>query len=220
VLLGIKLKWKLTLVKTIAIIGFLTFVLMSVVFPFAGSRGGMFHSSAGIQPFVWAVSAAGLQVFIAWGERKRGWEQKRAEVMFGALLVTVAVGLTVFSLLNRVIGNQWNQSVWNESDHYHHLIAQELNELEAESTDLVMLNNPPGYYATTGRSAVVIPNGGITETLLAAERYDVLFLVLDKNHPPQLNDVYQQPEEYQQLTYLGTTAEIHFFRFNAGIIDD
>jgi hypothetical protein len=37
----------------------LTFVIMTVVFPFAGARGGFFHSGAALQPLFWALAPAG-----------------------------------------------------------------------------------------------------------------------------------------------------------------
>jgi hypothetical protein len=56
--------------------------------------------------------------------------------------------------------------------------------------------------------------------LVAAEKYEVDYLVLEKNHPPQLKAVYQNPEAYPQLTYLGTTAEIHFFSLKERVTDE
>ena len=56
----------------------LTFAAMTVAFPFAGARGGFFHSGAALQPVWWALAPLGLDRAIEWGSRKRGWDAAQA----------------------------------------------------------------------------------------------------------------------------------------------
>jgi hypothetical protein len=43
---------------------FAIFLVMTILFPFQGARGGFFHSGATLQPLFWALVPAGLMAFI------------------------------------------------------------------------------------------------------------------------------------------------------------
>jgi hypothetical protein len=66
---------------------------MSIVFPYAGVRGGFFHAVAPLQPLVWALAAIGLGEFVRWGAERRGWQTKQAWRFFaiGAILFSLAI---------------------------------------------------------------------------------------------------------------------------------
>jgi len=75
-----------------------------------------------------------------------------------------------------------------------------------------MVNNPPGYYAANGRKAAVVPSGGLASVLQAAEDYQISYLVLDENFPPQLQDYYLEPESRSGLMYKGSQAGIRIYQ--------
>jgi len=188
---------------------------MTVVFPFAGMRGGLFHSGAALQPVIWVLAARGFFSFINWGEKYRNWNCDKAQLVFGGSLIVLLAGLSIFVLFDRVIGTDVNLPVWNQSYIDNQKIGEKINKLDGDSSKLVMLNNPPGFYVATGRSAVVIPNGGVVELIAAAKKYGVSFLVLDSNHPEELADVYEAPELNENLIYLGSSGGIRFFKFRS-----
>lgn len=180
------------------------FGLMTVVFPFAGARGGMLHSGAAFQPLFWTAAMEGLQAFIGVGIRWLNWKQHRAEVGFGILAVVIAVVLTAIVAIQRFLPYPDDQSAWDTSWKAYSAVEQSLVELGAAASDPVLVNNPPGYYLASGRPAVVIPNGDLETLLAAAERYHARYLVLEENTVSDLRSLYNQPESRPGLHYLRT----------------
>jgi hypothetical protein len=78
-----------------------------------------------------------------------------------------------------------------------------------------MINNPPGLYVATDRSAVVIPNGGIDTLLRSAEESGAEVLILEVNHPDALDYLYSEPEKEDKLEYLQTFSDVHYFSFRS-----
>jgi len=173
-------------------------------------RGGFLHSGAAFQPLLWAMGSCGFQEVIVWGEKNRKWQQKKAGNIFGATLVILLMGITGFVFSERVIGKDLRNPTWNES----FLTAQQIN-LEAEelglANNLIMINNPPGYYAAVGKSAIVIPNGNVDVLLEAARRFGANAVILEENHPKNLDNLYLAPTSERRLAFLGSKNGIHYF---------
>ena len=210
---GIYSNRKDRLVRVAIFIWSMIFIVMSVVFPFAGMRGGFFHSGAAMQPMIWVLALKGFYNFINWGEINRNWKPDKAKIIFGGSLIILIAGLSIFTLFNRVIGTDLEQPIWNQSYEAHQAIGKKIEIFDEDHSRLIMLNNPPGFHVATGRSAIVIPNGGVADLLSAADKYDVSFLVLDTNHPKDLTDLYDNPTQEESLTYLGSENGIKYFQF-------
>jgi hypothetical protein len=188
----------------------LTFAIMTVVFPFAGARGGFFHSGAALQPLFWALAPVGLARFIDWGSRVRGWKKQQARLVFRGAVIVLVISLSTFIVGERVIG--WGRDVhpWDTSRQTYIYMEQKLQDLGAEPSDIVMVNNPPGYYLASGRQAIVIPNGDPKTLLAAAERYRACYVLLEKNHPRPLNHLYNNPRNVDGFQLLWSDGLIHF----------
>lgn len=182
--------------------------LMTVIFPFAGARGGFFHSGAALQPLYWALAPVGLQAFVEWGGRARGWKPKAWRVFAAATLAGVIM-LSVIVVNSRVLGADWRQPVWGASHEQYVRLGQALDAIGASSQDVVLVNNPPGFYLAAGKPAAAIPNGGPDILLAAAEKYNARFIILEGNHPPGLDDLYQQPASHPGMHYVETIAGAH-----------
>jgi hypothetical protein len=166
----------------------LLLAVMTVAFPFAGARGGVFHSGAALMPLLWALAPLGLGEAVAWGARRRGWQTGQAQRVFAVSSVVMAAALTVALYIPKVIGGQG----WGAGRRNYIEAARLLDTLDA-NPGVVAVNNPPGFYLASGLPAVVIPHGG-PETLRAVvEAFDVGWVVLDVNHPPGLADLYSSP---------------------------
>ena len=148
-----------------------TFGAMTIVFPFAGARGGLFHSCAALQPLFWAVTPVGLDVLVERGVRLRGWDAKRSRLVFGGAIVVFAILLSAFVVSQRVIGADPDAPVWGRTAAAYTCLEAELRSLGAAPDDTVMVKNPPGYFAANRRPALVIPDGGVEARLAAAKRY-------------------------------------------------
>ncbi len=187
--------------------------VMSFVFPYSGARGGFFHSGAALQPLLWASVPFGLDVFVNWGSSKRNWDKKLAGRVFGAGLVLLSVLLTGFLFSQRVIGGDLRSPVWQETWDRQLTYAYYLDEQGAQQDDIVMINNPAGLYAATGRAAIVTPDGGPDTAWLAAQRYGARYLVLEADHVDGLNALYENPGDVAGLRYLSAVEDAYIIEF-------
>jgi len=112
------------------------------------------------------------------------------------------VALSSFIYYGRVIKN----NSWNNADRSYVAVAAWVNQTDPEAT--VMINNPPGYRYQGGRLSVVVPNAKLSLVLEAAGKYGVDYLILDKNHPASLADLYANPTgqpEFKLVKQFGPT---------------
>lgn len=213
ILLGL---WKLRgnfIVRLGVFAWILTFAVMTILFPFSGARGGFFHSAAAIQPLFWAAAPIGLDQILHWGVEKRDWELKRARAMFGSAAVGLAMILSVYVITARVLDTPLNSDPWGKSEAIYHQLDDALNAAGIEQSEIGMINNPPGYFVATGRPAIVIPDGDVTISEAAAERYHASYLILEVNHPAGWEQTYQHPHDLPGWQYLMTVSGAHIFRF-------
>jgi hypothetical protein len=208
--------WKYRMSKLVRLgaIGWLgTFLAMTLVFPFAGARGGFFHSGAAVQPFLWSLVPAGLAVLVDWVGKLRGWEKTRqAKNVFSLSLVGMAVVVTFALGFQMVVGDRLENPTWNQSWAESARLAGVLDELGIPVGETILVNNPPGFYAASSRPAIVIPDGGPEMSIAAARRYGSSYLILEKNHPEGLNNLYADPETGSGFELLKTAEGVHFFR--------
>lgn len=186
--LGARRLWNHALVRLTMFYVLLLVVVMSFAFPFAGARGGFFHSSAAVMPVLWALVPVGLRQAIEWGVRRRGWSGTNAYVVFSRAMLVMALVLTAGLYVSKVV----SPPGWDSAMESHREIAARLRSL-TEEPGIVMVNDPPGFYLASGLSSVVIPDGDPQALFDAAFRYEVEWIVLDENHPEGLKGLYQQP---------------------------
>jgi hypothetical protein len=187
----------------------LVFILMTLVFPFAGSRGGFIHSAAGVQPFFWAMVPIGLDRFLGWGERKRGWSSDEARRVFQIGLVLIMVLLTSVIFYQRVLETQNGISAWQVEENHYFSIHEELVAKKILKPDsVVMVKNPPGWYFVTGLPAVVIPDADESTVRNISKRFNADILILEKDHVNGLNSLYDTSLSkigFVKIMEIGTT---------------
>ncbi len=204
--------WRLrgNVVVRIAVLAWVALLgVMSLLFPFSGARGGFFHAAAALQPIAWALAAVGLGYFVEWGEAKRGWKKTQAAHIFSIGILLLLAGLTAFVFNLRVIVN----SQWDASAESYAELGAELMGLGLPSEAIVMVNNPPGFSLASGHLAIVIPDGDVDVALVAARRYGADALLLEVNHPADLNWLYLQPRDLPGLSYIASLDGTHIFVF-------
>jgi len=204
--LGAHRLWKQPLVRLATIYLVLLLGVMSFIFPYAGSYGGFFHSSAALMPILFVLAPVGLDTAIAWGAKKRGWNLREAKVIFGAGAVALVGILTVGLVWTRVIGPAPREPRWAYSLRTYQEVGELLCQLE-ESPGVVAINNPPGFYLATSLESVVIPNGPIETLHQVVERYSVDWVVLDANRPVDLAALYNAPETAHWLELADTLQD-------------
>jgi hypothetical protein len=189
----------------------LTLAVMTIPFPFAGAWGGFFHSASAVQPLFWSLVPFGLEGFITWASKRRKWHDAQAWRVFSAAVILLVVALSVFIVCQRVVGADWRQPIWSESQRIYILLGDELAALGADSQEIVLVNNPPGFHLATGWAAIAIPDGDLTSLLSAARQFGAGYLILEANHPAGLDSLYQQPASQPGLHYISSVEGAHFF---------
>jgi hypothetical protein len=206
ILIGI---WQVrqTLQAKMAILGWTILILvMTLLFPFAGARGGFFHAGAAFQPFWWAVAPLGLERLIEL-LRKRELLNDLAYSVFRVALVGICLVLTGIIIWLRIIKPGWQP----EEDLYMQ-VEQFLNEQGASQQEIAIVRNPPGYFLISGRSTIVMPPGGPDAVLALADHYGATYFVLEPEGVLEnFQDLYDQFHEYPGFEYLGEVAGARIF---------
>lgn len=206
--------WRLRskrIVPLAAIAWAILYLVMSLLFPFPGVRGGFFHAGAVLQPLIWVLAAEGLNRVVGWGADRRGWDLAQAIGVFRAATLLFAAVLTLFVFSQRVLGPDPSAPAWDES--YQHYVALDsaLEDLGIAEGEVVMVNNPAGFALVSERSAIVVPNGDIQISLAAAQKFGAAYLLLELNHPQGMDGLYQSPESDELVEWVTTVEGSHIF---------
>lgn len=146
-------------------------LVMTLVFPYPGYRGGLFHSAAALVPWWAALGVVGLDASVDWAaKRLPHWQPDRAKVVFSLMLLSVALTLSL------VMGLQGQ--VPAAAPPLYTALAREL-----PPDARVMVNDPAALYYFTGLGGVVLPNASYTVIPEIAERYGVRYLLLEGVRP-------------------------------------
>lgn len=163
---------------------FVLYLTHSLVFTFPGWRGGFFHSSGVLLPFLFAAAMEGLDVVVGWvARRRRYWNMQQARKVFTVAIVMAAVALSLYAASNTL-------PAWQDADVAYREIGLWLGAHEVSPDIVVMVNNPPGFTYHTGLPSVVVPNGGVETLVAVVERYHVTHVVLDSNRSRGLAELY------------------------------
>lgn len=189
----------------------LILAIMSLVFPFAGARGGFFHSAAAVQTLFWAAVPAGLDSFVEWGRRRRSWKVEQARRFFQVGVISLALVLSIVILKRRVIGTEWGSPIWNETQTQYVDLGKVVGEAGMRHGEITMVNNPPGYYLATREPSIAIPDGGVSTLLAAGRKYGARYVLLESNHPDGLDGLYNDPKDRPGLNYLKSSDDAHLF---------
>jgi len=197
----------------LALLGWaLTLGAMTVVFPFAGARGGYLHSGAALQTAWWALAPLGLDRLLEWAAQRRAWDGRQAGKVFQAALVGMVVLVSALVVYQRVIGRVNGDPVWGRENAAYRTIGQYLAAQGASPQAMVIVANPPGFYLASGHPAIAVPYGGADVVLQLARRYGASYLVLEKSGiPAGLQPVYLHPDGQAGLRYLGEVEEARVY---------
>ena len=193
----------------IAVTGWLIlFAVMTIAFPFAGSRGSFFHAGAAFQPYWWVAAPIGLDVLIAWAQKHGRFTDRNAPYFLQGMLVLLAIFMTGYLVNFRVIS-----SGWAKDDFIYPAVEKMFIGHGIQPRDVVIVRNPPGYFIASGRSAIALPFGDESTILSVAKKYDARYLVLEKGGTfPSIQDLYDDPNSNPSFVYLGEVNEAKLYR--------
>jgi hypothetical protein len=183
------------------------FLVMTFIFPFAGARGSFFHAGAALQPLFWTLAPFGLEHAVAWARKKNRFTD-HAYVVFRIALIQIVVMLSAWVVWVRIV-----QTGWDEGESEYPAVERFLVEYGANPDESVIALSSPGYTMMTGRTAFAQPAGGVDALIQLAERYDIEYFVFqEQGAVDSLRGLYENPQSYKQLQYLGEVNEIRIFR--------
>jgi len=191
----------------IAVIGWsILFLVMTIIFPFAGARGSFFHAGAAFQPLWWAAAPVGLNVVVSIARRRRLFADNAFSV-FQGMLAILAVFMTYYLVNLRVLGE------WSTEDGVYPSVEQIFIDNGISPQVGVIVRNPPGYYISSGRPAIALPYGNESVILKVAERYGAGLLVLESSGTfESIQDLYDNPGDTEFFDYLGEVDEAKLYR--------
>jgi hypothetical protein len=202
-------------VQVAGLAGLLLLGAMTVIFPLAGARGGYFHSGAALQTVWWALAPVGLDRFISWAGRRRGWNTVQALPVFRVALVCLAAMLSGVIIYTRVLGGGGGQA-WGQENAAYQRIHMFLVSKGAGADSVVMVVNPPGFYLASGSRAIAVPDADVALVVAAARQYGAAYLILERaGMPSGVLPVYESPQGQDCLIYLGEVEEARVFSFEA-----
>ena len=131
-------------------------------------------------------------------------------MVFTLASIGLAVGLSWVVYSGRVIGADVNDPVWNQADGASAAIGRWLAD-RGENDPIVMVNNPPGFTYQTGLPSIVVPYGGESDLLRAADQFGARWVVLDANRPEPLAGVYAEPGSAERLRLHADFNHVYVF---------
>ena len=205
-LVGIWQYRKVEIIQLAVIAWLLTMVAMTFAFPFAGARGGFFHSGAAMQMVWWAMAPVGLESVIQWGTKHRRWNESKSRSVFYIFLIGLTVLMTIFIILSRIPSWRTELTTYENVDQF--LSAHGMAE-----GDVVIVSNPPGFYLASSNPAIAIPDGNIGTILALRDRFTAEYLILEAGSMPSgLETIYENPNEYSDLEFLGEMETVRVFK--------
>jgi hypothetical protein len=193
----------------VAVAGWLIlFVVMTVVFPFAGSRGSFFHAGAAFQPYWWVAAPIGLDAVLEWARRRGQFKDKNAPYFLQGVLVLLAIFMTVYLVQFRVIAGGWAKD-----DVVYPSVEESLLRYGIGPGDVVIVRNPPGYFLASRRPSVALPFGDESTILAVAEKYGARYLVIEKGGTFEtIQDLYDEPHSHPSFIFLGEVNDAKLYR--------
>ena len=193
----------------IAVTGWLIlFAVMTVIFPFAGSRGSFFHAGAAFQPYWWVAAPIGLDAVLAWARARGQFQDKNAPYFLQGVLVLLAIFMTAYLVNFRVIA-----SGWAKDDLIYPSVEGLLLEHGIAPGEVVVVRNPPGYFIASERAAIALPFGDASTILAVAEKFKASYLVLEKGGTFEtIQELYDEPGSNASFVYIGEINEAKLYR--------
>jgi hypothetical protein len=180
----------------------LLLAVMTLAFPFPGARGGLFHSSAGVLPILWALAPIGVERVLEQVSARRGWKPERAWRLFAPAIVVVTIGISGWVAWDRAAAGWPAATRWETSSVSHRAVTEALVLLDP-SPGVVAVNDPPGFYLASGLPCVVVPYGDPSTLRDVVDRFEVEWVILDANYPAPLVDLYADPRSEAWLSLRG-----------------
>ncbi len=213
IIIGIWKTRNMVLTKLTAGFIFLNLMTMSILFPFAGYRGGFFHTNSLTQTALWALVPVGLEVALDYGSRVRKWNYQQSWRVFSIAITAGLFLLSAFMVLQRITPGGDPEFSWNGRLAGFQMEDSVISEKTGDVTSNIMVNDPPGYHLATGRNAVVVPTDNLEAVFQVAEQFAVRFMILDKNNVEINHELAGSYAFGHQIILLVDLGDIRIYEF-------
>jgi len=200
-IVGVLSQKKETITKFVISMLTAIFIVMTFVFPFAGSRGGFIHSASSLQCYFWAITPLGFENIIKKIAKYRKWKPERSLVLLGSTLIAVLALITTGLFFGKIAGDN-KKSSWDAKYMSYVQLNQFLTKCSNDNSP-VMINDSPGFYAMTGRSSIQLTVGSLGDTKTTMKKFGSKILVLDEDRSSEYESLYSAQILSEDFTYLG-----------------
>ena len=172
----------------------------SLVFTFPGWRGGFFHASSAVLPFLYAAGLDGLDAATRWVAKQRtAWRYHQARSVFTTAAV---IGAMMFSSTIA-----WRKiPEWRGANALYEEVDRWLTSHDASGAR-VMVGNPPAFWYHTERLTAIVPNEDVETLLRVADRYEMHYVLLEEDHPAQLANLHAGAVRHPRLRPVKTWSD-------------
>lgn len=183
------------------------FLVMSVVLPFAGSRGSFFHAGAALQPVWFMAAVVGVETFAL------KFRDRRLSITPQIFRVGLVFGMAILTLYLAYVAIFTND--WDQFQRKYQRVEAMLVQHRAQPTDAILVANAPGYYVVSNRPSLIVPDENLASVRALASKFGAKFLVLEKAfYTDPMIPVYQNPASQSGLTYIGEFDDVRIFSIN------
>lgn len=180
---------KSKLTRFVLLMVVLLFSLMTFVFPYAGFRGGFFHSMSAFQIFLWAIAIPGLDATVNWSVAKLKWIESKSRILF-CVAITLGIGaMSCVAYMQKIgLDDRWNAQFVEFA-----AVDRNLAVLANGEDFSVMINDSPSYYAATGRQAIQLSSGSAQAIQELMDKFDIQYLIVDEDCPESIQPLVKTP---------------------------
>lgn len=213
ILIGLWIKKDDRLIKIAIFAWIILLLLMSVIFPFAGARGGFFHSGAALQSLWWSLAPIGLVNLVNWVGRKRNWELDKAIKVFLVGSVGFMILLTAVISLEKLYSPTDGWDNWSHENDTYSRVDKLIKSAQDTIPPTVIVSNPPGFYLASGLNSIAIPDGNENKTSSVAQYFGATYLILENgSFPVELNNLYSNPDQSTYFELFGRVDDVLVFK--------
>jgi hypothetical protein len=210
---GLWINRKQKLIQFSLIIVLVMFLTMSLIFPFAGQRGGFFHSMSAVQCFFWGIAPIGFEFLINKLAALKKWKAERSLRLYGATILGVLIILSVIVVEGKIYGNVMQiNSAWDSRYNQFIQVDAFLQQNGVVQDQLVMVNDSPGYYTMTGRNSIQMTSGTLTEAVTSMKQFGVKYLLIDNDHTSEFDQLYTSSGDLAPFKYLGKVNDFVIYQ--------
>ena len=189
------------------------FILMSLVFSFAGARGGFIHSVSSLQCYFWGIAPIGFEEVIRKLATKRKWKVERSIPLLGNTLLAVLALLSVGIFYSKVFqfDGSTTKQVWDQNYYEFFKIGHYIDQIDPNDQTPIMVNDSPGFYVTTGRPAIQMTVGDLNDTISAMNKFHSHILIIGADQSPEYDNLYLSAKSDSSFTFIHKIDQYEIF---------